>query len=66
MTDYLKIRLPRLGAVVIAVAPLLHLTSSPPLVIGFLVLIYGALLARWVWQPGGNAQTRRRVLAHEA
>jgi low temperature requirement protein LtrA len=54
------------AAVVIVVAPLLHQTSSPPLVIGLLVLIYGALLARWVWQPGGHAQAGRRVFAHEA
>jgi low temperature requirement protein LtrA len=53
------------AALAILMAPLLHLPSSPALVIGFLVAIYSALLARWV-SPAGNRQTGRRALAHEA
>jgi low temperature requirement protein LtrA len=53
------------AALAILIAPLLHLTSSPAIVIGFLVLIYGALLATWVLPPG-NGQTGRRAVAQEA
>ncbi|PWT79605.1 MAG: low temperature requirement protein A [Blastocatellia bacterium] len=53
------------AAIVILVSPLL-VPPSPAFVIGFLVLIYSALLLRWVWQPARNEQTGRRAVVHQA
>jgi hypothetical protein len=53
------------AALVILIAPLFRLPSSPAIVIGFLVLIYSALLATWVL-PAGSGQKSRRAVAQEA